>query len=110
LNPNCADAYCGRGNVYRELKRYDEAFAAYDKALSIKSDLAEAWIGRGNVHTDLRLSKQSSRAIVTPIRSSIQRVLPGTLRRPIRRCGNVINEVSNRKLSLLLRSIKALQS
>ena len=32
-----------------ELKRYDEAFAAYDKALTLKPDLAEAWLGRGNV-------------------------------------------------------------
>ena len=37
-----------------ELKRYDEAFAAYDRALSIKSDLAEAWLGRGNVCCDLK--------------------------------------------------------
>src|SRR5262249_11724798 len=31
----------------------DEALAAYDKALSLKSDLAEAWLGRGNVFVDL---------------------------------------------------------
>ena len=37
-----------------ELKRYDEAFAAYDKGLSFESDLAEALAGRGNVSTDLK--------------------------------------------------------
>ena len=37
-----------------ELKRYDEAFAAYDKALALKPDLAEAWLGRGNVFTELK--------------------------------------------------------
>ena len=35
-------------------KRYDEAFAAYDKALALKPDLAEAWLGRGNVFTELK--------------------------------------------------------
>src|SRR5262249_55517404 len=46
--------WLGRGNVFLDLKRYDEAFAAYDKALSIKPDLAEAWLGRGNVFLDLK--------------------------------------------------------
>src|SRR5262249_32624802 len=34
-----AGAWYGRGNVFTNLMRYDEAFAAYDKALSIKPDL-----------------------------------------------------------------------
>jgi protein O-GlcNAc transferase len=33
------NAWLGRGNVFCNLKRYDEALAAYDKALSIKPDL-----------------------------------------------------------------------
>ena len=45
---------CGRGNVFADLKRYDDAFAAYDKALALKPDLAEAWGGRGNVFADLK--------------------------------------------------------
>ena len=40
--------------MFRRLKRYDEAFAAYDKALALKPDLAEAWLGRGNVFVDLK--------------------------------------------------------
>ncbi len=36
------------------LKRYDEAFAAYDKALALKPDLADAWLGRGNVFYALK--------------------------------------------------------
>jgi predicted O-linked N-acetylglucosamine transferase (SPINDLY family) len=40
--------------VFFDLKRYDEAFAAYDKALGLKPDLAEAWLGRGNVFCDLK--------------------------------------------------------
>ena len=48
------DAWLGRGNVYTELRRYNEAFAAYDKALALQPDLASAWLGRGNVYTELR--------------------------------------------------------
>ena len=33
------NAWLGRGNVFCELKRYDEAFAAYDRALALKPDL-----------------------------------------------------------------------
>ena len=49
-----AEAWLGHGNVFADLKRYDEALAAYDRALSIKPDLAEAWLGRGKVFADLR--------------------------------------------------------
>ena len=49
-----ADAWLGRGNVYYDLKRYDEAFAAYDKGLSLRPDNAEAWLGCGNVSYNLR--------------------------------------------------------
>ena len=37
--PDLAEAWLGRGNVFFDLKRYDEAFAAYDKALALKPDL-----------------------------------------------------------------------
>jgi predicted O-linked N-acetylglucosamine transferase (SPINDLY family) len=36
------------------LKRYDEALAAFDRALALKPDLAEAWLGRGNVFVWLK--------------------------------------------------------
>jgi predicted O-linked N-acetylglucosamine transferase (SPINDLY family) len=49
-----AEAWLGRGNVCTELRRYDEAFAAYDKALTLKPDLASAWLGRGNVDAILK--------------------------------------------------------
>ena len=39
---------------FSDLKHHDEAFAAYDKALSFKPDLAEAWLGRGNVFFDYK--------------------------------------------------------
>ena len=48
LKPDLAEAWLGRGNVFADLKRYDDAFAAYDKALALKPDLAEAWGGLGD--------------------------------------------------------------
>ncbi len=53
-NRTWQNAWLGRGNVYTELKRYDEAFAAYDAALALKADLESAWLGRGNVYTELK--------------------------------------------------------
>ncbi|WP_371449428.1 hypothetical protein [Bradyrhizobium sp.] len=32
-------AWSGRGNVFTELGRYDEAFIGFDKAVSIRPDL-----------------------------------------------------------------------
>src|SRR4029077_128181 len=42
LKPDLAEAWLGRGNVFKDLRRYDEALVAYDKALALKPDLAEA--------------------------------------------------------------------
>ncbi len=47
IKTDLAEAWHGRGDVFLNLKRYDEAMGAYDKALSIKTDFAEAWVGRG---------------------------------------------------------------
>ena len=46
--------WLGRGNVFFELKRYGEAFAAYDKALAIEPELAQGWLGSGNVFHGLK--------------------------------------------------------
>ena len=43
----------GRGNLFYGVNRYDEAEAAYDKALALNSDLAGALAGLGNVYYDL---------------------------------------------------------
>ena len=37
--PNLAEAYARRGKVLSELKRHDEAIAAFDKALTCNPDL-----------------------------------------------------------------------
>jgi predicted TPR repeat methyltransferase len=44
-----SDFWLSQGNALYRLRRLDEALAAYDKALSLKPDLAEAWLGRANV-------------------------------------------------------------
>ncbi len=63
ITPAASEAHCNLGVVLYELGRceeallnkggaalrYDQALAAYDKALAIAPDLTEAWVGRGNV-------------------------------------------------------------
>jgi predicted TPR repeat methyltransferase len=44
-----SDFWLGQGNALYRLRRLDEALAAYEKALSLRPELAEAWLGRGNV-------------------------------------------------------------
>jgi len=40
--------------VFFDLRRNDEALAAYDKALTRRPGLPEAWLGRGNVLSELK--------------------------------------------------------
>jgi protein O-GlcNAc transferase len=54
LNQGYAEAYANRGKSLNLLKRYEEASAAYDKALTIKPDSVEAWLGRGNIYAELK--------------------------------------------------------
>jgi tetratricopeptide (TPR) repeat protein len=42
-----AEAWLGRGNVFKDLKRYDDAFTAYDKAIALNPNLAEAHCNAG---------------------------------------------------------------
>jgi protein O-GlcNAc transferase len=48
-----SDAWLGRGNVYFDIERYDDALTAYEHAIMLNPDLAEAWLGRGNVYLEL---------------------------------------------------------
>ena len=54
LFPNFAEAWLGRGNALRELKRYEDAFAAYNKAAALKPNLAEAYAGCGKALSELK--------------------------------------------------------
>jgi predicted TPR repeat methyltransferase len=49
----------GRGNVFERLKRYEEALAAYDKALALEPDLAEAWLARATALRELNRSEEA---------------------------------------------------
>jgi predicted TPR repeat methyltransferase len=49
LSPNRVEAHLGRGNVFCEESRHEEAGMAYDLAVALKPDFAEAWLGRGNL-------------------------------------------------------------
>src|SRR5262249_46458512 len=41
------EASLGLGQVLSQLRRHNEALAAYDRTIALKPDLAEAWFGRG---------------------------------------------------------------
>jgi tetratricopeptide (TPR) repeat protein len=53
LKPS-ADAVNNRGNALQELKRYEEALASYDEAVSLKPDFAQAFNNRGVALQELR--------------------------------------------------------
>jgi protein O-GlcNAc transferase len=54
LVPNLVEASLGRGFSFYKLNRYDEALAAYNKALTLKPDLAETLADCGLVYVQLR--------------------------------------------------------
>jgi tetratricopeptide (TPR) repeat protein len=49
LASNNAIALYRQGDTFYNLKSYDRALQAYEKALEIRPEYAEAWIGKGNV-------------------------------------------------------------
>lgn len=51
--PKWTFAYNSLGNILYELKRYEEALAAYYKAIGLDSLYATPWIGIGNYYTDI---------------------------------------------------------
>ena len=50
---NATDLY-RQGKTLYQLKRYEEAQSAYEKALSIRPNYAEAWVGQGNTLQQLQ--------------------------------------------------------
>jgi predicted O-linked N-acetylglucosamine transferase (SPINDLY family) len=54
VKPDYAEAFGGRGNALKALRRYDEAIASYDRAISLKPDYAEALSNRGNALQELK--------------------------------------------------------
>ena len=51
---NTSLAHLNKANLLGVLKNCEDALASYDKALTLKPDLADAWLGRGNVFRILK--------------------------------------------------------
>ena len=54
INPTNIFALNKRGVALKELKRFEEALASYDRALSIQADYAEALLYRGDILRAMR--------------------------------------------------------
>jgi hypothetical protein len=54
LKPCYAEAFSNRGNVFRSLRRFDEALASYDDAIGLDPANAEALNNRANTLKDLK--------------------------------------------------------
>ena len=49
IAPEHAIAHSNRGNILKELYRFDEALTSLDKAIELQPDYAEAYNNKGNV-------------------------------------------------------------
>jgi protein O-GlcNAc transferase len=54
IRPNFADVLSSRGNILKELNRFDDALASYDLALKVRPDYADALSDRGNTLKELK--------------------------------------------------------
>jgi tetratricopeptide (TPR) repeat protein len=52
--PNCAECYANIGTVNGQAKKYEEAEAAYKKAIDIKPDFSDAYNGLANVYNAMK--------------------------------------------------------
>jgi tetratricopeptide (TPR) repeat protein len=53
LNPNCADAYCKRGDFYYEATEYVKALADYNRAVELAPNDADAYYNRGCTYGEM---------------------------------------------------------
>ena len=53
-NPNDAEAYYNRGNVYQESKQYQLAINDYNEAIAINSNHIQAYYNRGATYSELK--------------------------------------------------------
>lgn len=54
IDPGHADVHSNRGIAFKNLARYDEAVASYDRAIALKPDYAEPHYNRGIALKDLK--------------------------------------------------------
>ena len=60
--PNCAECYANIGTVQTRAKKYDEAEAAFKKAIELKPDFAEAYNGLANLYNTQKKFDQAAEA------------------------------------------------
>ena len=54
LDPSFADAYVGRGEVYKDMREFGQAIADFTKVIQIDPSFADAYVWRGKVYHDMR--------------------------------------------------------
>ena len=59
LTPNNGVAHSNRGNILKELGKYEEALIALDRAIELAPDYAEAYNNKGNVLQEMRRYQES---------------------------------------------------
>ncbi|MBU3558175.1 tetratricopeptide repeat protein [Polynucleobacter sp. Nonnen-W13] len=59
LAPDYAIAYSNRGNILKDLGRYEEALSSLNKAISLQPNYAEAYCNIGNVLQDLHRNEEA---------------------------------------------------
>jgi tetratricopeptide (TPR) repeat protein len=85
LDPQCVDAYCGRGNARRFIGDYAGSWADFDTAVQLAPELGVAYIGRGlgtcfgspsnaDPHDDFELGKN----LLAQPATAIEYVMRGT--------------------------------
>ena len=66
LDPQDAEAYAIRGNVYFDKGDYDRAIADYDEAIALDPQYASAYYNRGNAYSDKGDSTRPSLTMTRP--------------------------------------------
>ena len=59
LTPDNGVAYSNRGNILKELRRYEEALESFDRAIALQPSYAEAYSNKGNVLQELHRYEES---------------------------------------------------
>ena len=62
LDPNFASAYNGKGNALSDLKRYQEALAAYEQAIRLDPNYANAYNNKGHILKKLNRNPEAEQA------------------------------------------------
>uniref|UniRef100_UPI00286BCE69 tetratricopeptide repeat protein n=1 Tax=Chamaesiphon sp. OTE_20_metabat_361 TaxID=2964689 RepID=UPI00286BCE69 len=85
LDPQCVDAYCGRGNARRFIGDYAGSWTDFDTAVQLAPELGVAYIGRGlgacfgsPSNADPRTDFEQGKNLLTQPATAIEYVMRGT--------------------------------